>query len=231
MFTPPLDPSAPVAESVLVYGNDPTAIVTMAVGLATRRQRSFSWADCAVTADGLSQESRSLLERGWSRSFGEGVDTTDLIVPRWTADTLERVLVPESRMDSLRLMGYLTLPSLLQALAAMSTSPSGESFVLLTNIDALDRKLRASVFGRPDVHRRLHEAKVSLFATAKSRPTRVEQTAFERILRIAVARDALWPEGTVRLEKGYTHVWGDGSMLLRDAWQRLRLDSTLLPLP
>jgi len=231
MFTAPPDPSPLPGESVFVHGNDSTAIATPAVGLALRRHRSFSWADCAISAEGLSRESRGLLERGWSRAVGDGVDSSDLAAPQWTAEAVERVLVPENRMDSLRLMSYLALPGLLQELAAMSTSPSGESFVLLTNIDALDRRLRASVFGRPDVHRRLHEARVSLFVTAKGRPTQAEQSTFERILRIDVARDSSWSEGTAQLEKGYSHVTGDGSMSLRDAWHRLRLDPTLLPPP
>ena len=204
-------------------------MAALAVGLALRRHRSFSWADCAIPVDETSPGSRSLLQRGWSRPVGDGVTRSDLTVPSWSADLVERVLVPENRMDSLRLMSYLTLPSLLQELSAMSTAPSGESFVILTNIDALDLGLRNSVFGRSDVHLRLRGASVSLFVTAKSRPTQTEAGAFDRILEVEVARGASWPEGTVRLEKGHDPGWDGQPVPFRAAWQNLGLDPTLLP--
>ncbi|HYA10672.1 MAG TPA: hypothetical protein VEH10_03245, partial [Thermoplasmata archaeon] len=59
--------------------------------------------------------------RGLSRRRGNGINASELTAPHWSADSIERVLVPENRMDSLRLMSYLALPSLLQELAAMST--------------------------------------------------------------------------------------------------------------
>jgi len=229
MFTPPRDTDARLAESVFVHGNDPTATSTMAVGLATRRHGSFSWADCSVSAGGLSEGSPGPLEKGRSRSVGDGVDSSELTIPRWLADTVERVLVPTNRMDSLHLMGYLALPSLLRELAAMSTSPSGESFVILTNVDALDRGLRDAVFGSADVHRRLHESKVSLFVTAKNRPTPVEETFFDQVLQVEVRPDARWSDGTVQLEKESGPIPKNCWMTLRDAWEALHLDPTLLP--
>ena len=231
MFIPPRENDGHPPQSVFVHGNDLTAVQTLAVGLAMRRHGSFSWADCAASADGLSQASRGLLQRGRSRSEGHGIHPSELVAPHWSTDAVERVLVPENRMDSLRLMSYLALPSLLQELAAMATSPSGESFVVLTNIDALDRGLRASVFGRADLHRSLHEAKVSLFVTAEHRPTPLEQASFDQVLQVEVARDAIWSDGTVRLEKDSGPVRAERSMSLRNAWQRLRLDPTLLPPP
>jgi hypothetical protein len=229
MFVPRPEPDAPPSESVFVHGNNPTATSTMAAGLAMRRHVTFSWADCAVAAEDRSAASPALLTQGRSRTGGREIGTSDASVPPWTADAVERVLVPENRMDSLRLMSYLALPSLLQELAAMSTSPTGESFVILTNIDALDPRLRGALFGREDVHRRLRETKVSLYVTAKQRPTAVEETLFDRILRVDVEGDAIWSDGTVRLEKVAGQPGGARPMSLRQAWETLRLDPTLLP--
>lgn len=231
MLASPRDLDPPTSESAFVYGRDSTPTLTLAVGLALRRHGSFSWADCAATAQGASLESQGVLSKGRSRTAGDGLDALELSVPRWSADVVERVLVPESRMDSLRLMGYLALPSLLQELAAMSTSPSGESFIVLTNIDSLEHGLRANVLGRADVHRSLRDARVSLFVTSRNAPTRGEARAFDRVFRIEIPWDALWSEGTVRIEKDGGSEHRTRSIPLRFAWDKLGLDPALLPPP
>lgn len=219
------------AESVFVYGRDRTAVSTLIVGLALRRHGSFSWADCAISARGTSLGLRELFARGRSRSLGDGVDRSEMVARSWSSAALERLLVPENRMDSLHLLSYLALPALLQELAAMSTSPSGESSVLLANVDALDRRLRASVLGTSDVHDRLHRAEVTLFATCHSRPTRVETALFDRIFRVDVPPGAIWSDGTVLVEKGHDDGEGTLSLSLKRAWTALGLDPTLLPPP
>ncbi|HYA70114.1 MAG TPA: hypothetical protein VEH28_01925, partial [Thermoplasmata archaeon] len=164
-------PPTPMCESVFVQGRNQTATSTLIVGFALQRHGSFSWADCGISAAEASPAPRRLLGRGRTRYPGDGVDRSELLVPRWPDAAIERLLVPESRMDSLQLMSYLALPKLLQELAAMSTAPSGESLVVLTNIDALDQGLRTSVFGNSEAHQRLHEVRVSLFVTSRVPPT------------------------------------------------------------
>ena len=231
MFSALRDPDSLPPESVFVYGKHSIANSTLAVGLAGRRHGSFSWADCAASAGNHSRGSRGLFAQGMSRRAGDGVDPSDWVVRRWSADTVERVLVPENRMDSIHLMSYLALPALLQELAAMSTSPSGESFIILTNIDALDRRLRASAFGRADVHHRLHDEKVSLFVTARTRPTSAEAANFNRILRVEAPRNAVWSDGMVHIEKDLASLRRHQSMSVRAVWRHLELDPTLLPPP
>ena len=118
MFTPPPEGDGRPAESVFVHGDNTTAISTLAVGLALRRHGSFSWADCSVSAADPTDGFPAPFARGLSRRRGNGINASELTAPHWSADSIERVLVPENRMDSLRLMSYLALPSLLQELAA-----------------------------------------------------------------------------------------------------------------
>ncbi len=229
MYVTPNRSRASPPESVLVYGRNPVATTTLVVGLALRRHRYFAWADCAVSATSTMEENRNLLDRGKSRNTGDGVDVRELSIPSLHQAAIERVLSPENRMDSLNLMSYLTLPRLLQELAAMSTSATGESSVVLTNIDALDSKLRSSVFGDPEMHRHIHQAIVSLLVTSKSPPTLGERSAFDRIYRIDVPPASLWVDGILACEKGAGDVGDSYSSRLREAWQRLGLDDTLLP--
>jgi hypothetical protein len=132
-------------------------------------------------------------------------------------------------MDSLHLMSYLALPGLLQELAAMSISPSGDASVVLANIDALERGLRASVFARPELHRKAHSARISLFVTSRSQPTGGEAAAFDLVLRLAVPRGGKWSEAEVFVEKAYDSIRAAGPIPLRTTWQVFGLDPTLLP--
>ncbi len=231
MYVPPTSHEIPPPESVFVYGRDPVAIVTLAVGLAVRRHGSFSWADCSVSDSETTRETRTTLGRGTARRSGDGIGVPELRVPHWPAGTIDRLLVPEARMDRLRLMSYLALPRLLQELAAMSTAPSGESCVVLTNIDALEEELRVSVFGSADVHRRLYETKVSLVVTGRNGPGPVERTLFDRVLRVEVPPNVNWSEGTVLVEKDRGSASNGSPMPVRVAWRSLGLDPTLLPSP
>jgi len=230
MLPPPEPPQSPFSESVFVYGTDQTATSTLIVGLALRRQGSFSWADCSVSPEEVSQVPRHLLGRGRTRRPGDGVDRSELNVPSWSEVAIERLLLRESRMDSLNLMSYLALPSLLQELAAMSTAPSGESVVVLTNIDSLDGELRSSVFGNAVAHRRLREERVSLFVTSSASPTREEVRAFDRIFRVDVPDNSSWSDGTIAVVKDHVAGRRPHPLSLRASWQTLGLDPTLLPL-
>lgn len=217
------------AESVFVYGQDQHATGMLAVGFALRRHELFSWADCAISEEGVSSRTRELFSRGRSRKAGDGVAPSDLTVPRWSGASLDGVLVPESRADSLHLLSYLALPSLLQELAAMSIVPSGASSVVLTNIDALEHDLRASVFARAELHQRVHDARISLFVTSGERPTRGEALAFDLILRLDGTDGVTWPDASVYVEKAYRSVKDAGPISLRTAWQVFGLDPKLLP--
>ena len=217
------------SESMFVYGQDQNATSTLIVGLALQRHGSFSWADCAIPAGEASPAPRRLLGRGRTRRPGEGVDHAEMLVPSWPDAAMDRLLVRESRMDSLQLMSYLALPRLLQELAAMSTAPSGESLVVLTNIDALDRALRSSVFGDTDAHRRLHESRVSLFVTSSVAPISREARLFDRILRVDGPDHSNWVDGTIAIVKDGLLEGTTGPLSYRAAWQVLGLDPTLLP--
>ena len=222
-------PETPRSESVFVYGQDSTATSTLAVGIALRRHGYFSWADCAVPAEQVSHGPRHLFGRGRTRRPGDGVDPSELIVPSWPEVVTERLLIRESRMDSLHLMSYLALPSLLQELAAMSTVASGESVVVLTNIDALDPRLRSSVFGNAGTHRRLLQERVSLLVMAKGPPTSDEARLFERIFRVDVPGSASWSDGEVAMVKDHFGRRAPPPLSFRSTWQTLGLDPTLLP--
>lgn len=229
------DPNSPDrslrAESAFVYGTDATAVTAMAVGLALRRYGSFAWADCSISPNGSSRGPRTWLARGRTRSVGAGVDESDLIARGGSWVPLARLLVPESRMDSLHLMSYLTLPGLIQELAALSTAPGGESSVLLANVDALDPALRMAVIGDAQVHFRLRQSEVALFVTSRGLPTRRERRLFNRIFHVEVPANAIWSEGFVSIEPDGGSGGEDGPVPIRNAWAMLGLDPTLVPPP
>jgi hypothetical protein len=221
--------SAP-AESIFVHGPDETAASTLVVALALRRHGAFSWADCAIPSASAPPGDGGALARGISRPAGAGVSRTDFLTPRWSSASLERLLVPERRLDSLHLLSYLSLPNLLQELAALSTSRTGESTIFLANIDALDPTLRASVLGQAAVHSRLHTECVSLLVTSRGRPTPSEETLFDHIFRLEIRSPLNWPDGLLHVEKSPS-ARGVGPIPLREMWESLGLDPTLLPLP
>jgi len=222
----PNDPAP--ADSTYVYGQNDVANSTLVVALALRRQRSFSWADCSLPTTDTPARRGEPYARGVSRPKNATVSEEDLVVPHWSADTLERLLVPETRLDSLHLLSYLSLPSLLQELAALSTSPTGESIVFLANVDALDPRLRASVLGEAVVHSRLHSEAVSLFVTSRGRPTPTEETLFDHVFRLEVPSAGTWSEGSLQVDKG-SRGPGVRSLPIREAWESMGLDPTLLP--
>ena len=224
---PSSDPS-PV-ESVYIYGKDETATSTLAVGLALRRRYSFSWADCADRSGDALRNPMTSLARGQSRGTGSRAEGTDWTVPRWAGGALEGLLVPEKRTDLVSLMSYLTLPGLLQELAARSTSPLGDSAVVLITIDALEAGLRASVFGKSDLGRRLHQAKVALYATSRSRLPRDEISWFDQIFRLEAPDETIWWKTTLTAEKGSSSLRTGSCLPLKGAWTSLGLDPTLLP--
>jgi hypothetical protein len=227
MIYPSLQPSPPPSESVFAYGPDTTAVSALAVGLALQRCGAFAWADCSIPSSGSSEGPKEWLERGHTRAVGDGVDESDLIARSWSWAALGRLLVPESRMDSLHLMCYLTLPNLIQELAALSTAPGGESSVLLANVDALEHGLRRAVLADAQVHFRLREASVALFVTSRDRPTRKERVLFDRVFHVEVPPGASWIKGVVSIEDG--SEGSSGPIPLRNAWRALGLDLTLLP--
>lgn len=229
MIYPSLPPHPPSSESVFAYGRDTTAVSALAVGLALRRCGAFAWADCSIPSNGSSQGPKEWLGRGRARSVGDGVDESDLVARSWSWAALGRLLVPESRMDSLQLMCYLTLPNLIQELAALSTAPGGESSVLLANVDSLERGLRGAVLGDAQVHVRLREARVTLFVTSRNRPTRRERILFDRVFHVEVPSGANWSKGIVTIENDSGSDGGDRQIPLWNAWQVLGLDPTLLP--
>ena len=231
MFQPNRREPSSRPTSVLVYGTDPTATSTLAVGLALRGQRSFSWADCARPEATTKSAPTGPVSRGRSRDSGEAVSSHDLSLPHWSGAAIEGLLLPESRVDSLQLMSYLALPGLLQQLAALSVSSSGESSIVLTNIDKLDRDLRSSVFGRPDLHRRLRESKISLFVTSGERPSEGELESFEVVFRIQVPPGGVWSAAEVHSVKGTTGSPVRRAASMRSTWQAYGLDPTLLPPP
>lgn len=231
MFQPSRREPESQPTSVLVYGTDPTATSTLAVGLALRGQRSFSWADCARPEAATRPATAGPVSRGVSRDSGAAVSGQDLSLPHWSGAAIEGLLLPESRVDSLQLMSYLALPGLLQQLAALSVSPSGESSIVLTNIDKLDRDLRASVFGRPDLHRRLRESKISLFVTSSDRPSEGELESFDIVFRIQVPSGGVWSTAEVHAVKGKPASTVRRPASMRSTWQAYGLDPTLLPPP
>lgn len=230
MIYPSLAPNPLPTESVFAYGRDSTAVSALAVGLALRRCGAFAWADCSIPSNGSSQGPKEWLARGRARYVGDGVDESDLVARSWSWAALGRLLVPENRMDSLHLICYLTLPNLIQELAALSTAPGGESSVLLANVDSFERRLRSAVLGDPQVHHRLREAKVALFVTSRDQPTRTERSLFDRVFHVEVPAGANWLKGIVTTENDHAADGGDGPIPLRTAWQVLGLDPTLLPL-
>lgn len=215
-------------ESIFVYGPDETANSTLVVALALRRQHTFSWADCSIPTSSGSVGVREPLSRGIPRPSPSGVSKEDLVARSWSAASLERLLVPENRLDSLHLLSYLSLPSLLQELAALSTSPAGESIVFLANIDALDPALRASVLGQAVVHSRLHSEAVTLFVTSCGRPTPREELLFDQVLRLELPPAGTWVDGSLHIDKGSTGST-DGGLQIRRVWELMGLDPTLLP--
>jgi hypothetical protein len=216
----------PESVSAFVYGDDVTAVSAFVVGLAERRPGTFAWADCAL---GTAEPSPGPFRRGRARAGEEPIVEGDLVLPSWDQVAFERLLIPENRLDTLRLMSYLALPRLVQELASLSTSPTGESIVLLVNVDSLDRNLRESVLGNPRVYRRLEEALVSLFVTSRQPPTRKESSLFQQVYRVWVPEGDSWTKGTISPEKDHGSREKPRSYQIKEIWDVLGLDPTLLP--
>jgi hypothetical protein len=229
LLTPPA-PSAPrPTGSVFVHGPDESAVPVLVVGLALRVPGSFSWADCAVVGADATPETARLFARGLPHPLDGEADRNGLGVPTWTSAALHRLLVPESRMDGLHLIRCLTLPELPPEITGRSTGPTGQSTILLANVDALDPALRATLLERAELHGRLHREGVTLLVTCRTQPTPREEKVFDHIVRVDVPPGADWSEGSVCIEKGLGSGPGDLPRPIRTVWNAMGLDPTLLP--
>ncbi len=210
---------------MLVHGTEEAPVATLATGLALASHEAFAWADCARSGASPSAASHRIFARGAERPGVERVDERMLRASAWNASALDGVLLASSEPE--RLLRFLQLPELFQKLAARATGADGRSAVLLANVNALGPVER--LLSQDRLHRSLHRAGVSLFATAVEEEPVARASSFDRSFRVEVPAGEPWTRGTLTVEKGPPPSTSLAALNLREAWSLLKLDPSLLP--
>lgn len=228
----PLDPAtAPEAEgrSILVYGDAPSPVVWLGAALAARSATPIAWADASGPAARLPTPARARLLQLVEGPLVERFDAEDFTVAPVPLPAEARVVDPASLAPELqqRLGRFLTLPKLLQALAARTSSDGGAGAVLLTGLEAIPPGYLERLVLSEEVHRVLHGEAISLVATYLGTPSDSLRRpfAFEHEVR---ARDGRpWAEALVRSGARAGEALSGFRRPLRDLWRREGLDGVL----
>lgn len=225
-----LQPIPPPPESTLVYGHDETGISALAAGLALRLHPWFRWVDCARSGPVDDVPVHWIFARGSARPQLDRVDGTSLRTPTWTTTSLSELVASEGPDEDLRLASFLALPELFQRIGAPDPPSEREVVILLANIDALPSKPGGLRLEDRNLHVRLHEAGIALFATAKLPTPAGVLDSFDKVYRVDVPEGTSWSHGVVTDEKeGPADQQGPGRLTVREIWRQLELDPTLLP--
>ncbi len=215
--------------SILLTGNERHALVVLAAGLAARAGGSFGWADAGRSSLGIDPAVLGAIEE---RADGRPIEqfrADDFERPIPDPRAMGRVLDPESVPAAFegRLALFLSLPRILQALAARTTPGARRAAIVFTGLESLPPAYLDRAVVRRELHASLHAQGISFVGAFRGTPPQRLREAFSHEYEVRETPARPWMEATVRPLPTSADAPRMPSLPLREFWAAEHLDEGL----